>query len=385
MTTRKRYASSNDVARLAGVSQSAVSRAYKPGGSVSPATRSKIATAAAALNYRPSLIPRIMLTNRSNLVAVVIGGMYNPFNGAVLEQLTRGLEQQGHQALLVHAESGHMLDDAIPRLASYRVDAIVSPLAILSSAADAEFRQLHIPIISFNAPVRSAWVSTVCCDNEAAGRTMVDLFVERGGRRFGFVRGPRGSPAAEERLQGFRARLHELGLPAPRIACGDFRYEGGVQAARQLLRGTSRPDAVFCANDLLALGVVDVARHDLRLRVPGDLMVAGFDDIPSASWRAYDLTTFVQDAEAMTHQALEILRRALARHDHQSERVVLKARLIERGTTRRPDLQVGNRRSADAEGDAPPRATAPPRARRAEPAPSDRSARVRRSAAATGQ
>jgi DNA-binding LacI/PurR family transcriptional regulator len=353
MTKRKRYASSTDVARLAGVSQSAVSRAYKPGASVSPATRSKILAAAATLNYRPSLIPRIMLTNRSNLVAVVIGGMYNPFNAAVLEQFTIGLEQQGHQALLVHADSGYMLDEAIPRLASYRVDAIMSPLAVLSSDADAEFRQLHIPIISFNTPVRSEWVSTVCCDNEAAGREVVDLFVEGGARRFGFVCGPEDSPAAEERLQGFRKRLQELGLPAPRIARGDFRYEGGLEAAHALLRMRLRPDAVFCANDLLALGVIDVARRDFGIRVPEDLMVAGFDDIPAASWKAYDLTTFVQDAEAMTQQALEILRRALAQHDHQSERIVLPARLIERGTTRSaggsrsnlntPDLSVRTR------------------------------------------
>lgn len=335
MTKRKRYASSTDVARLAGVSQSAVSRTYKPGASVSAETRDKILAAAAALNYRPSVIPRIMLTNRSNLVAVVVGGMYNPFNAAVLEEFTIGLEQQGHQALLVHANSGYMLDEAIPRLVSYRVDAIMSPLAVLSSDADAEFRQLHIPIISFNTPVRSERVSTVCCDNEAAGRDVVDLFLAGGARRFGFVCGPEDSPAADERLHGFRKRLQVLGLPAPQIARGDFRYEGGSAAARVLLRSKLRPHAIFCANDLLALGLIDVARRDFAIRVPEDLMVAGFDDIPAASWKAYDLTTFVQDAKVMTQQALEILQRALAQHDHQSERIVLPTRLIERGTTRR--------------------------------------------------
>lgn len=341
MNKRKRYASSTDVARLAGVSQSAVSRTYQPGASVSPAMRDKILAAAATLNYRPSHIPRIMLTNRSNLVAVVVGGMYNPFNAAVLEEFTIGLEQQGHQALLVHADSGYMLDAAIPRLASYRVDAVMSPLAILSSDADAEFRQLHIPIISFNTPVRSEWVSTVCCDSEAAGREAVDLFVARGARRFGFICGPEDSPAADERLHGFKERLRVLGLPAPRIARGDFRYEGGSAAARLLLRSKLRPDAIFCANDLLALGLIDVARQDFSIRIPEDLMVAGFDDIPAASWKAYDLTTFVQDAKAMTRQALEILQRALAQHDHQSERIVLPTRLIERSTTRRaaaPDI-----------------------------------------------
>ena len=336
MTQRRRYASSTDVARLAGVSQSAVSRTYKPGASVSAETRDKILAAAATLNYRPSLIPRIMLTNRSNLVAVVIGGMYNPFNATVLEEFTIGLEQRGHQVLLVHADSGYMLDEAIPRLASYRVDAIMSPLAVLSSDADAEFRQMHIPIISFNTPVRSEWVSTVCCDHEAAGRDVVDLFMAGGARRFGFVCGPENSPAADERLQGFRKRLQALGLPPPRIARGDFRYESGVEAAHTLLKVKHRPEAIFCANDLLAFGVIDVARRDFALRVPEDLMVVGFDNIPAASWSAYNLTTFVQDAKAMTQQALNILQRALVQHDHKSERIVLPTQLIERGTTRRP-------------------------------------------------
>ncbi len=211
----KRYASSTDVARLAGVSQSAVSRAYKPGASVSDLTRSKVLTAAAQLDYRPSHIPTIMLTQRSNLVAVVVGGMYNPFYATVLERFTVGLQASGHQLLLVHADSGHMLDGAIPRLASYRVDAMVSALSILSLQAADELARLKIPIVSFNTPMRNTWISSVCCGNIEAAREIADLFVARGARSFGFIRGPMDSPASEERLQGFRDRLAERGLAAP--------------------------------------------------------------------------------------------------------------------------------------------------------------------------
>jgi DNA-binding LacI/PurR family transcriptional regulator len=333
LTGRKRYASSVDVARLAGVSQSAVSRTYQPGGSVAPKTRNRVLAAAAALNYSPSLIPRIMLTQRSNLIAVVIGGLYNPFYAAVLDELTVGLERLGHQALLVHSDSGHMLDDAIPRLASYRVDAIVSPLAILSPAADRHLARLKIPTISFNAPVRSEWVSTVCCDNIGAAKAIVDLFAERGASRFGFVRGPRGSLAAEERLSGFKGGLRERGLPPPKIVPGDFRYESGVAAGKLLLGNATRPDAVFCANDLMAMGLMDTARRQFGLRIPDDLMVAGFDNIEPAAWSAYDLTTVVQDAPLMTKVALEVLKRALDDPDHCSERIMLEGQLIERSST----------------------------------------------------
>ncbi|HYI03556.1 MAG TPA: LacI family DNA-binding transcriptional regulator, partial [Reyranella sp.] len=120
-----RYASSTDVAHLAGVSQSSVSRTYKQGASVSAETRRKVLEAAQQLGYRPSLIPQIMLTHRSYLVAIVIGGMYNPFYATVLEQFASRLQAGGWQVLLLHVDSGHSLDAAIPRLASYRVDAIV--------------------------------------------------------------------------------------------------------------------------------------------------------------------------------------------------------------------------------------------------------------------
>jgi DNA-binding LacI/PurR family transcriptional regulator len=330
----KKYASSTDVARLAGVSQSAVSRSYQAGGRVSAATRQKVLTAAAELDYRPSLIPRIMKTHRSNLVAVVIGGMYNPFYSQVLEQFTVRLQQTGHHVLLVHVDSGHTLDAIVPRLASYRVDAIVSALAILSDAAAAELARLRIPVVSFNTPIRNEFVSSVCSDNAEAGAAAAELFVSRGAAAFGFIAGPAGSPASEERLAGFRAGLRRHGIRRIAIGHGAFRYEGGFAAAEAMFRRPDRPDALFCANDLSALGAIDAIRAANRLLVPRDVLVAGFDDIAEAAWHAYDLTTFVQDAPRMVDEALAILAAGMsgARPAGNICRVV-PARLVERGST----------------------------------------------------
>jgi DNA-binding LacI/PurR family transcriptional regulator len=331
----KRYASSTDVAKLAGVSQSAVSRTYKSGASVSDETRLKVLAAAAQLGYRPSMIPQIMLTHRSNLVAVVVGGLYKPFYAKTLERFTTGLQELGHQTLLVHANSGHTLDGAISTLASYRVDAIVSALAILSPEAVRELSLLNIPIISFNTQVHNAWISSVCCDNVAAGRSVADLLVERGGRSFGFVCGPPGSPASEERQQGFTEQLTSYGFEKPRLGWGDFRYEGGMNAGLAILKGADRPDAIFCGNDLMALGLVDAARHRLGLRVPDDVMVVGFDDIPQSSWAGYQLTTVIQDDALMTNHALRIVTRAMELHSGAgNERVVVTPNIVERATVR---------------------------------------------------
>ena len=335
-----RYASSIDVARLAGVSQSSVSRTYRPDASVSAETRRKVLVAAEQLGYRPSLIPQILLNHRSYLVALVIGGMYNPFYARVLEEFTIQLHATGHQILLVHADSGHSLDSVIPRLASYRVDAIVSALAVLSAESAAALAKFRIPVVSFNTPVNNEWVTSISTDNVDAGARIADLFIARGARSFAYIAGPDGSPASDDRLEGFRGRLLARGHGVPRIAAaGDFDYESGREGLHSLLRDGTAPDAIFCANDLLAIGAIDAIRSRGTLRIPIDVLVAGFDDIAMAGWSAYDLTTFVQDARKMVSETVRVLQTAEgARGPVGKIHVLLPARLTERNSTRRePD------------------------------------------------
>jgi DNA-binding LacI/PurR family transcriptional regulator len=336
MVERRRYASSTDVARLAGVSQSAVSRTYTEGGSVSAATRAKVLAAAGELGYRPSLIPRIMLTHRSHLVAIVVGGLYNPFYSTVLEHFAIRLPEIGFQPLLVHVDSGDALDEALPRLASYRVDAVVSALAIRSARSAAKLAELAIPVIAFNTTFRNAWVSSVSADNERAGRTIAELLLRRGGQRFAFLAGVRSSVASEARLRGFRTALRAQGVSRLVMSRGDFRYEDGAAAVSTLYRDGAGPDAIFCANDLIAIGAIDALRYRFGLRTPEDVLIAGFDDIPSASWAAYSLTTFVQDSAAMVDEAIAMLVAATASAAPiGGRRMVLPSRLIERATTAR--------------------------------------------------
>lgn len=329
-----RYVSSTDVARLAGVSQSSVSRTYSGGARVSEETRAKVLAAAEALGYRPSLIPQIMRDHRSYLVAVVVGGLYNPFYAQVLEEFARKLQAVGNQILLVHVDSGTSLDEAIPRLASYRVDAVVSALAVLSAESAAALAGLRIPVVAFNTLVKNEWVSTVSCANREAGAAIADLFVAGGAASFGYVTGPPESPASIDRLAGFRARLRALGVAGLRVATGDFHYEAGAAALRAMSAEGPLPDAVFCANDLTAMGAIDAIRA-AGARVPGDVMVAGFDGIPAAAWGAYDLTTFEQDAGTMVDRAVEIVTATTTAHRPPGGIAVTVApRLVERGSTR---------------------------------------------------
>jgi DNA-binding LacI/PurR family transcriptional regulator len=336
MKHSRRYPSSTDVARLAGVSQSAVSRAFSEGKSVSKETSRKVREAAEKLGYSPNFIPRILLKHRSHLVAIVISGTSNPFYALALEEFTKALQKTGNQVLLVHVDSGHSLDGVLPKLASYRVDAFVSALPVVSEEAALAFARVKIPAISFNTPISNLWVASVCADNAAGARAIADLFVARGARSFGFIAGSTGSHASNERLRGYSDRLIGYGHTQVEIAIGEFHYSGGFNAVLEFHRRGPMPEAIFCANDLMAIGAIDAVRRIVGLRVPQDVLVAGFDDVPEASWDAYDLTTIVQDVPSMVVEAMSILESMISSSGSSGGTLrVVPGRLVERSTTSR--------------------------------------------------
>lgn len=329
----KRYPSSIDVARRAGVSQSAVSRSFTPGASVSPETRAKVLAAAEVLGFRPSLIPQILLTDRSGLVALVSGGLENAFYARVLEAFAAALRARGQQILLVPAESDYALDAVVARLCQYRVDAIVSALAVLSQTVAETLSAFRVPVVSFNTPVIAPWVGAVGSDNLAGGRRAATLFSARGARVCAYLEGPGDSPASRERLTGYRTGLRAAGLSEPMVGQADYTYAGGAEAAARLVAAT-RFDALFCCNDLCALGAIDALRRAGR-RVPEDVLVAGYDDNPAAAWDAYGLTSFDQDVPELVAAALAEVER-MGQGDPAGRRILVPPRLVERTSTHPP-------------------------------------------------
>jgi DNA-binding LacI/PurR family transcriptional regulator len=307
MAETKKPPSSIDVARLAGVSQSAVSRSFTPGACVSAQTKAKVMAAAEALGYRPNIIPRIMLTNRSNIVAVVVGSLSNPYHTKALEAFSRTLQDAGKQVMLVQSDSERALNEVVGQLAGYRVDAVVSALEIVSPKVTAAIDQMRIPVVTLNSALTSAWSGTITSDNEAAGERIARLLYARGGRRFGYIAGPADSLSQRQRETGFRRGLAAVGISECALAQGDYRHSGGYAAARALFSGDPFPDAVFCANDLTAFGMIDALRTEFGLSVPKDVLVAGYDNVEAAAWPAYDLTTFDQQIDEMVGLAVDMV------------------------------------------------------------------------------
>ena len=299
-------ATSYDVARHAGVSQSAVSRCVKQGASVAPRTREKILEAARELNYYPNAIAQGLITRRSNLVAIIISNLTNLYYPEVLAELTQRLSAQGIRVLLFSLAAESDVDEVLDQVWRYRVDgAIVA--ARLHPEQLAAFADRGVPVVLYNRIGEGVPVASVCCDSVGGEHALVDALVEGEHHVFGIIAGPADSDVGEERVEAARRRLHQLGRDCL-IVRGNFDYASGDAALKELMRITGRKmDALICANDLMAIGAIDSARINFGIEVPGDLSVVGFDGVGPATWLAYQVTTIRQPVRRMTEAAVAML------------------------------------------------------------------------------
>lgn len=297
-----------EVARELGVSQSMVSRAFTKEASISADMRLKVMEAAERLGYKPNAMARTLITRRSGIVGIVMGDLTNPFYPEVLEVLSKRLQQSNLQTLLFNVPAGQEVDDELPLLLQYQVDAVVITSATISSAMAKSCAARGIPVLLFNRYVPGAGVHAVSCDNYEGGRTVTRYLVERGHRKLVYVAGKKDTSTTMDRERGVNDCLAGLGMTLwGRDEAAEYTHEQGREAALRLLRGKRRPDAIFFANDIMAIGGLDAIRGELGLRVPEDVSVVGFDDIQMAGWPSHSLTTVRQPIAAMVEKTAELL------------------------------------------------------------------------------
>ena len=335
MNTRK--VTSQDVARRAGVSQSAVSRVFTPGASFSEKTAAKVRKAAGELGYRPNVLARSLITGRSRIIGLVVAYLENYFYPEALEKLSNALQAEGYHLLvfLVPRTAGG-IEDTLQEIVDYQVDGIVLASVALSSELATRCRAAGIPVVLFNRSQDGPPLPTVTSDNFSGGRDIARFLVAGGHRRIGYIAGWEGASTQRDREAGFRSALREAGIEPCAREVGDYQFARAQEAARRMFAGADRPEAVFVANDHMAFATMDVLRFELGLRIPHDVSVVGFDDVPPAAWPAYDLTTVRQDASAMVAETVRLLRANIEDPDTAPRSVCLPANLIPRASARIP-------------------------------------------------
>lgn len=351
MTSRSSHrVTSFDVAALAGVSQSAVSRAFTPGSSIAEETRQSVLKAARKLNYVPNSIASSLTTRRSNIVALILGDMNNPFYVNVLQTFTSRLQQQGRQVLIFIVERNADSDEAILEVLKYQVDGVILTAAQLSTRMTSMCHERGIPIVLFNRYIPGSDASGVRCDNVGGGRMVAEAFLAAGASSFSIIAGDPKGTTSQDRVSGFVDRMLEHGIRRTdiRVLEGNSSYDGAYAATTSYFAELTasrlrHPDALFCVNDIMAMGALDALRYKLGLRVPEDLMLAGFDDIPEGRRKPYHLTTVRQPIDEMVEEALTILH--LNEPDQPIERGIdrsIQGKLIWRSTIPSPSRILSN-------------------------------------------
>jgi DNA-binding LacI/PurR family transcriptional regulator len=297
---------STEVARIAGVSQSTVSRVFSANNLVADDTTAKVVQVAEALGYKPNAIARSLITRRTNMIGLVMAEITSPFYPYVLEKFTQRLHEIGKRVLLFSTGTNNDVDETLQDVLKYQVDGLIVANAMLSSTMVRECVRIGTPLLLFNRYVRGAGASAVSCDNVAGGQLVADMLIQAGHKRPAYIAGRHNTSTNVDRERGFMDRLNELGCTTVLREQGQYSYESGYAAAQKLLQRADRPDAIFCANDIMALGALDAAR-DLGVTVPDDLSIIGFDDIPAASWTAYNLTTVRQPVNTMIDLSIRLL------------------------------------------------------------------------------
>ncbi|MEM9320613.1 MAG: LacI family DNA-binding transcriptional regulator [Pseudomonadota bacterium] len=328
---------STQVAERAGVSQSAVSRVFTPGASVSEATAEKVRRAASELGYRPNVLARAMITGQSRMIGLVVAYLNNYFYPEAVEALSNAFQARGYHVLMfmTPANAGN-IDHILEEILDYQIDAIVMASVSMSSDLTSRCEAAGVPVVLFNRLQDDTRLSGVASDNFDGGYGVASFLAAGGHQRIAHIAGWEGASTARDREAGFRAGLEAAGKSLFARAVGEFDEAAACDAAREMFAGPNRPDAVFVGNDHMAFAVMDALRFELGLDVPGDVSVIGYDDVPIAAWPSYALTTVRQPAQDMVDQTVELVMARI--HDAKAppKRVAVAAPLIVRRSARIP-------------------------------------------------
>jgi DNA-binding LacI/PurR family transcriptional regulator len=283
------------------------------------------------LNYQPNAIARSLSQKASRMVGIIATDLDNPFYAQLLAHMSIELQASGYAILLMVSRSSD-IDEYLSRLLSYQVDGVIVTAATLSSSMAVSLQRSGRPVVLVNNYLRDGGVNAVSSDNYPGGRLVADLLVEAGRKRIAFIAGEANTSSGLDRGLGLRDRLAEQGMTIYAQESGEYRHAEAAMAARKLLSLSPPPDAIFCANDVMAIAALMVARNEFGLRVPADLSIVGFDDSDEATREIYQLTTVDQHLDIMASKTVALMLNAIAEGTRSIQHLIVPVSLVRRAT-----------------------------------------------------
>jgi LacI family transcriptional regulator len=332
-----------DVARLAEVSTATVSRALADGGPrVKPETRERVLRAVAELDYHPNHLPRNMRRRSSRILGLVVSDIGNPFFTAIARGCEDVAQSRGYSFVLANTDED--TDREAARLHTIASERAAGVILASTDEATEPIRRLvatGIPVVALDRRIDGIDVDTVTVDNETASYQAIRHLLELGHERVAMIAGPAARSSIRERADGYRRALreHRLHLGDGLLRRGDLRETGGYRMTLDLLDADEPPTAIFSVNNLTTIGVLRALR-ERGLRIPADLSLIGFDDLPTGELLDPPLTAVVQPTYQLGVRSAELLLRRVENREAPVQEVVLGATLTIRGSTGPPAAAV---------------------------------------------
>ena len=327
-----------DVARTAGVSPATVSRVLNDQRYVKEDVRARVLEAIKTLNYRPNRVAQRLRAAKSYLVGVILSDIKNPFYTLALSGIEQVLSEQGLSVLICNSNIDQKREnDFISLMISEEVAGVIIAPAQEQSEAMAEALKNGLPLVVIDRRMSRPITDVVLADNQQGARAAIAHLIQLGHRRIGIVNGPQRLTSGRERYAGYLQAMNEAGLTVDEahVRFGDYQLESGYTLTRDMLSGPTLPSALFIANNLMTIGALN-AIHEMGLKIPEQVAVVGFDDLPWAQSLNPPLTTVGQPAYEIGVHAAELLLNRVAFPDRPARTVVLNTELIIRASTGSP-------------------------------------------------
>jgi LacI family transcriptional regulator len=329
---------SHDVARAAGLSQSTVSRALRGDPRVTAATRERVRAAADRLGYVPNALARNLVLRRTRTVGMLVTDIGNPYYPNLIAPLHDELAELGYRMILFAEQLSEKGDQHLDALLDHGIDGVVLTTSTVTSSVPTELAARGLPFVLLTREVDGVAADAVAVDNALGASLMAAEILRLGHQRIGAIFGPQITSTGRDRERGFRGALTAAGvaLVDEAVRHGPYLVETGHSAMIQLMQLQERPTVVATFNDLVAIGALNAA-HELKLRVPDDVSVTGWDDLPPAAWSSFRLTTVDQQMNEMARAAARLLvERIEGGARRRPRRILFEPRLVLRSTLAAP-------------------------------------------------
>ncbi len=322
-----------EVAKLAGVAPITVSRVINKAGYISAETRQKVEEAVAQLGYVPNTLSQSLRWKQTGMLALVLTDVTNPFWTTVARGVEDAASNAGYHVILCNTdESPQKQESYLKALFEKRVDGLLLVPARDELDDIKQARKLNVPLVVLDRRLSQPITDSVRCDSEDGAYQLTRLLLDRGHRQIALLTGSAHVATAVDRLNGYRRAFREASLSegSEIVFYGAFTLESGLEMAQQVLERNPRPTAIFAANNFIALGVLK-SMHAAGLRVPEDISVVGFDDLPTSMLIDPVLTVAAQPAYEMGAQATKMLIERLTGNNPEApQEIVLPVEIVER-------------------------------------------------------